>query len=334
VITSSVPERLLSSVLGRDGVEYRNEECDVGLVQRGALAIDEAASLARWRAFTVDWRERVEREAAWLTSRAARLVLCDVPPLGFAAAARAGIPSVGLANFSWDWIYGHLARRDPGWKVAAEWAGEAYSSAGLLLRLPFAGDLSVFPRIEDVPLIARRPRQPAGETRRRLRLEGGEPLVLWSFGGHGMPGFSLETLGRLEGYRFVLTGNGTVGAANVTTVDEGRLEALELGYVDLVAAADVVVTKPGYGIVTDCIAARTAMVYTERGDFPEYPILVREMTAYLPAAHVSNAELLSARLEAPLASALGVSWPPAPPALDGADVVAARVSELVGVSRA
>ena len=74
------------------------------------------------------------------------------------------------------------------------------------------------------------------------------------------------------------------------------MDAARIEYVDLVAAADVVVTKPGYGIVSDAIAARTRMLYTDRGDFPEYPIMVREMGEWLPAEYVANDELLGGRL--------------------------------------
>ena len=52
------------------------------------------------------------------------------------------------------------------------------------------------------------------------------------------------------------------------------------------------VTKPGYGIVSDAIGAGTRMIYTDRGDFPEYPILVREMAEWLACAYVTNDELL------------------------------------------
>jgi len=92
---------------------------------------------------------------------------------------------------------------------------------------------------------------------------------------------------------------------------------------------DVVVTKPGYGIVTDAIAAGTRLVYTERGDFPEYPILVREMQPLLACEHVSNADLLAGRLEGPVRRVLGRPVPP-PPDLDGAARGAARILELLG----
>ena len=47
-------------------------------------------------------------------------------------------------------------------------------------------------------------------------------------------------------------------------------------YEDLVGAAEAVVTKPGYGIISEAIANDTAILYTARGHFPEYDVLVSE----------------------------------------------------------
>ena len=108
-----------------------------------------------------------------------------------------------------------------------------------------------------------------------------------------------------------------------------RLRSLGLVYQDVVGAVDVVVTKPGYGIVTDAIAAGTRLLYTERGDFPEYPVMVGEMPRYLAAAHVSGEDLRAGRLDgAPRRRA--VARAPEAPRLDGAAVAASRIRERLG----
>ena len=114
---------------------------------------------------------------------------------------------------------------------------------------------------------------------------------------------------------------------NVRVVNEATRRTLGLGYEDVVGAADVVVTKPGYGIVKDAIAGRTRNVYTQRGDFPEYPILVAEMARYLPCAYVSNEELRAGRLGEAIQSVLGQAFPDPPP-MDGARLAARRVLEM------
>ena len=60
-----------------------------------------------------------------------------------------------------------------------------------------------------------------------------------------------------------------------------------LRYEDLVRAVDVVLTKPGYGIISECIANDTAMVYTSRGRFAGIR-RPRARDAALPALRVSG----------------------------------------------
>ena len=217
-------------------------------------------------------------------------------------------------------------RREPGFAEPARAAATAYARAHLLLELPFAGDLGAFPRREAVPMVARPQRRPREETRRLLGL-GPEPVVLVSFGGLGLPAFDPRVLEGLSDYRFVLETDEADLPANVTGLSREGLEARGLWYLDVIGAADVVVTKPGYGIVTDCIAAGTRLVYTDRGDFPEYPILVAEMARYVPSAYVSNDDLRRGRLEGALERVLEEP-PPPPPRLDGAEVAAKRLLEV------
>ena len=194
-----------------------------------------------------------------------RLVVGDISPLAFAAAARAGLPSVAVANFTWDWIYAYypdFAREAPG---VIELIGRAYSEATLALRLPFHGGFESMAAVSDLPFIARRSARDPADTRRALGLDGRRPLVLSSFGGYGAalpvrPPCRLRS--RCPGAR-----TGSCQPASSTE--------------DLVAAADVVVSKPGYGIVSECVANRTPLLYTSRGPFAEYDVMVAEMPRML-----------------------------------------------------
>jgi len=309
-VVTSGPEALYRAAVP-GAFEFRALACDVGIVQKDALVMDEGATVEAWRRFVAGDEERVASEARWLREKGARVVLGDIPPVAFAAAARAGVPSVGLSNFSWDWIYRYMATRHPGLAEAAEWAATAYGECGLLLQLPFAGDLSAFPRREGIPLVARKPTMERAEARKRLGL-GQARLAVVSFGGVGLPGLDRDAFRQVKGWDFLVTGIDRVG------------KSTEMRYIDLIAAADVVITKPGYGIVSDAIAARTRMVYTERGDFPEYPILVEQMQRWLPARHVSNEDLLSGRVGAVLDEVMSVPFPP-PPDMGGAERAARRL---------
>ena len=320
-VVTSGPEALYRrAVPGR--IDFRAEACDTGLAQHDALVIDEAGTADAWRRFQAGYDARVEREARWLAETGARVVLGDIPPLAFDAAAEASVPSIALANFSWDWIYRHLAARQSVLHEAADRAAAAYARCGLLLELPFAGDLAAFPRRARIPLVARHPRVARAGARQRLGVDG--TVVLISFGGLGLPGFEAAVLARMPAFTFLVSDAAGDLPENVRRVGTAEMEAAGLEYVDLVGAADVVVTKPGYGIVTDAIAAGTRMIYTERGDFPEYPILVREMAHWLACTHVTNEALLRGAFGDAI-EALAAQPMPAPPPLDGAGHAAERI---------
>jgi L-arabinokinase len=327
-VSTAAPASLFEGVVDPP-LTVRRVGCDVGLAQKDALVIDEKGTVAAWQAFMRGWDGLVASEAAWLREAGAGLVVGDIPPLAFEAAARAGLPSVAVGNFSWDWIYGHLAPREPALAEAAARARESYGWAEILLRLPFACDASAFRRVEDVPLVARRPVVPKAEARRRLGLDG-RPVALLSFGGVGLPGLRPDAFRDLRGFRVLFTGAGAEGPApaHFTKLDDAAVRAAGLGYPDLVGAADVVVTKPGYGIVSDCIGAGTRLVFTERGDFPEYPVMVAEMPRYLPAVFAPNEDVRDGRLGPVLEAALALPFPE-PPRTDGATVVAETLLGLV-----
>jgi hypothetical protein len=325
-VVTSGPEKLYRQAVPGPFV-FRSLECDVGLVQKDAIAIDEEGTVRSWREFASGREERAAWEARWLRAAQARLVLGDVPPLAFEAAADAGVPAVGLANFSWDWIYRHLSPRQPALAEAADAAARAYAKAALLLELPFAGDLSAFPRRERIPMVARRPRLSREEARRRLGIPEKVGCVLVSFGGIRMPAFDLAVLGGLADFHFLMDVPEDSLPRNATATDGARLDAVGMDYRDVVRAADVVLTKPGYGIVSDAIAAGTRIVYTERGDFPEYPILVAEMGRYIPCEHVGNGDFLAGRWQGPIESVLARPVPP-PPDLTGAEIAAQRLLSL------
>ena len=99
------------------------------------------------------------------------------------------------------------------------------------------------------------------------------------------------------------------------------MAAQGVAYEDLVAAVDVVVTKPGYGMIAECAANDTAMLYTSRGRFPEYDVLVAGLPALTRAAFIDHDDLFTGRWGGAPGPAPGATAPERP-ATDGAGVVA------------
>ena len=105
--------------------------------------------------------------------------------------------------------------------------------------------------------------------------------------------------------------------------------AADVRYEDLVRAVDVVLSKPGYGIISECLANDTALLYTSRGDFIEYDVLVAAMPRFLRAAFIDHDDLFACRWAAHLDALLSQPAPPDRPAVDGADVAAAFLLDMI-----
>jgi hypothetical protein len=69
------------------------------------------------------------------------------------------------------------------------------------------------------------------------------------------------------------------------------------------------------------------MLYTSRGRFREYDVLVRDMPRVLRCEYIDQASLLAGRWLEPLDRLLGAAPPPERPATDGAPVAARRIVE-------
>ena len=104
--------------------------------------------------------------------------------------------------------------------------------------------------------------------------------------------------------------------------------SLGLRYEDLVAASDVVVSKPGYGIVSECIANGVALLYTSRGHFAEYDVLVREMPRVLRCRFIPQQELMAGRWSDHVERLLAQPTARERMPTNGADVAAEEILEL------
>jgi hypothetical protein len=315
---------------------------DPGVAQIDSLRIDMPRTVRDAIEFyeAIEWR--VDSEARALARAGARLVVADIPPLAFAAARRAGVPAVALSNFTWDWIYEGFDEQLGTARWVPDRIRELQAGALEALRMPMHGGFAGFRRITDLPLVARRSHRAPAEVREVLGLPAGRSLVLVSFGGFGLRALPLDRVATGASFVLVTTDTDVRSAGDsgserrlvhctdggVHVVGEHALYAAGLRYEDLVAAADVVVSKPGYGIVSECAANGTALLYTSRGAFAEYDVLVRDMPALLRCAYIEQHELLDGRWHVHLDRLLAAPRPPRSDAT-GAWVAADRLLALL-----
>jgi L-arabinokinase len=306
--------------------------CDTGIVQLDSLHLDARRTIEQAAAFYRNLPAHVEREAALLRAHDATFVVSDAPPLACAAARAADVRCVVLSNFTWDWIYEGYPQELAHAPDLLPAIRDAYRGASEAWRLPFHGGFATFDHVTDVPLIARHARHDPADVRRILGLPADVPLALSSFGGYGVSDFDPFGLDCLNTWCVVITGRESAPTlpAGAGFVDERRIYDSGLRYEDLVRAVDVVVTKPGFGIVAECIANDTAILYTSRGRFVEYEVMVAEMPRFLRCEYLDLESLLAGRWREALDRLSTQPPPPERPRSDGAEVVAEMIVERLG----
>ncbi len=282
-VFTSVPEWFFAESLD---LPFRYHRCDsdVGMVQRTSLREDAAATAARAAPFAAFDGAELDRLAGDLRQARCSAVLCDISPLGVAAAQRAGLPSVLVENFTWDWIYRAYLDEAPLLGAVADRLAAVFATATVRVQaepvcVPVPGAVRVAP-------VARRPRRSRAAVRRLLGADDHRAVVLVSMGGIAWGFSGLDRLAGIDA-TFVVPG----GAAT-----ECRRENLVLlphrsafYHPDLVAAADAVVAKLGYSTVAEVAGAGVPLAWVPRPRFPESPVLERYVGARLPSLEIPAA---------------------------------------------
>lgn len=301
---------------------------DFGFVMHNAVDIDLAASRARYREWHADWPGRVAGEAAWLRSREVDAVLANVAYLPLAAAVAAGIPAFALCSLNWADLFAHYFGD-------AEWAAPvhaemraAYASAEAFLRvepgLPMAG----FANTVGIGPIARPGRRDRERLARALGLDPAARWVLLAMGGMPFP-LPVAEWPLRPGWTWLLPD--VAGSApdrpDLCTIDGGTVD-----FGDLLASADAVVTKPGYGTFVEAACAGVPILYVERDDWPETPHFAAWLAGNARSARVSREQLQSGALTGALEALWRQPAPPLPEATGAGDAARWLAGRLPGAA--
>jgi hypothetical protein len=328
--------RWLFDVTCRASIDLQPCDADVGMVQLDSLTIDQEATARRAADFYSDFDARVDREASWLLTEGVALVVGDIPPLAFAAAARAGVSSIASGNFTWDWIYEDYAVFDRLAPDVLPIIREAYATATVALRLPFHGGFApMAERVRDIPLVAHVSSRDPADTRRALGILDGRPAVLASFTGYGAPLAYGQAVRDRKLWVVTTTGDRaldatTASAPNLIALDAAASYAHGIRYEDVIAAVDAVLSKPGYGVVSECAANETALLYTSRGKFREQDVFVAEMPRYLRVRSLAQEAALAGHWTDAVEALLAQPAPPERLPSNGSTVAADAILRLSG----
>ncbi len=257
---------------------YHELAADIGLAQRNSLHEDIPETVRRLDAFLPFRPAHVETLARQVNALGCAMVLCDIAPLGIAVAQAAGLPSVLVENFTWDWIYEGYAECAPVLRPHIETLRAVFASADRHVQTEpvcayTRSDLLTAP-------VCRSLRLAPNQVREKLDIPASAPVVLITMGGlsstdqHAF----FDQLAAWPQYRFVIPGGDTAATAgNVLRLPNHSA----FYHPDIMRAADAVVGKTGYSTVAEAYHAGLPYGYVSRPRFRESGVMERYIQAHM-----------------------------------------------------
>ena len=287
---------------------------DIGCIQNGPLKIDIEATWAAHQRFHETWEARLSEEVAAMQAARPSLVIADTPYLAIEAGSRAQIPTIALANFTWDLVLEEFCHpSDHSHQRLIQCIRGSYAKADMGLRITPAPKIDAFSNIIDIGPIASTNSPERDRLASVLALAPNERTVLVGFGGIPLTSLPVAQMEQLHHYRFLIDGPVPPGFSRIHST-----QALPFSFKTLLASVDVIMTKPGYGTIVEAVALQQPVVYVRRFNFADEPPLVDYLHRYGRAVELSIDDFTQGHWELALEQALIAPLPLLPPSPTGA----------------
>jgi hypothetical protein len=317
ILKTTAPERLFREELPGRAFEYVSAEYDCGCLQSDSVTVLRRETLTRYGEIARRNAAHLPDEIAFLRQHGIRCVASDVPSFPLYAAREGGIPGVAIANFTWHDIYAEYVETPEDDALLAQMASE-YAAATLAcitpLSVPTVGD--VFPHVMRVPLVARRGKPQREALMAALDIPANKHLALLYLGNWGLD-IHWKTLEQWTEWIFLVDQPLETSIANVRAFDARRWH-----YADAAASVDTVISKAGYGTLTECIANSVPLIYLPRYGFAEHEALVLGMKEWGGGIEISEVAFFAGEWGDALQSALSARLNPNAYATNGAEIIA------------
>lgn len=265
-------------------LHYYGKALDVGVVERDIFSQDVYATLIRYSQISACKNEIVREEVEFVKRESIDIIVSDIPPLASDVGYLGRIPVIAVGNFCWDFIYEPYVHSYPKFADLVDQIKASYRKTDMLLRLPFHHDMETFPRQRDIPLVVRRCSISPEETKLRLCISPSDtrPIIFLAL--------RLRDVSVRAGVDDILRSNEflVLSTERLSQMDESKVIVIPPNmriteFPNIMAVSDIVISKLGYGTASECISAKTPLIYPPREDFAEYTILQQGIRDVLPS---------------------------------------------------
>ncbi|MDQ0162535.1 hypothetical protein [Aeribacillus alveayuensis] len=250
---------LRESLQGENRIVFRTLETDIGYVLRkDSIEPDIEKLIVEYEKYLKKWSSLIEQERDYLQTNGIDFVISDISAFPFEAAYMLGIPSLGISNFTWHTAYQGLIADS----LLLEPLKEAYEKMTYFFSL--AGSQEPDWGMQGTKQFGFFARNVDSNEVNRIRKfvnPTGDQFVV--FFGLGMK-IDIEQLERLPIWdspncTFIVSSNVQVQRPNVFSIPKDYIESQHY-----IAVADLIISKPGWGIVSEAGCACKPLLILDR----------------------------------------------------------------------
>lgn len=244
-------------------VAFREVATDVGYVlKENSLEPDVEVLNKNVSSYVNEFPMKLSQETHFMKEENVSFVISDISPLGIASSAALKMPSLGLSNFTWYTAYEGLIEERLLKFLHAQYKQMTYQFSLACSNEPHWGieenqSFGFYARDTDT-FGVQRIREEIDATRRSKII----------YFGLGMK-VNIETLSELPIWqspncKFIVSSNINVNHPNVYHIPKNAVETQ-----DYVGAADLVLTKAGWGTISEAVCAGVPLLITNRSSMKE-----------------------------------------------------------------
>ena len=267
---------------------YYALKTDIGLVQNSPLSEDVEGTLDALDQFLPFSKDLIEQIALDLTGNHCLYAICDISPLGLLAGKTAGIATVLIENFTWDWIYENYLQDHPDFSKHITYLRGIFQSPDIhILAQPYCqpdldADLIARP-------ISRAPKNPPKAVRTAIGIHEDEKMILITMGGVPESFQAVEHLQKSKNTVFVIPGGSKQFFRNNNLILLPHHS--DFYHPDLINSCDAAVGKAGYSTIAELYNAGIPFGYFSRDSFRESAFLTAFIDSNMPGIRMLSKQI-------------------------------------------
>jgi len=259
---------------------------DIGLVQDTPMHADLTKTIEHLDKFLPFEKPQIAQLAQIIDKLKCKLVICDIAPMGIMVAREAGIPSVLVENFTWDWVYQEYKSYNPRLNRHVDYLKTIFDSTDYHIQTEpicsySSADLTTSP-------VSRTVKVPARQVREKLGIANDTRMVVITMGGVPAQFSFLNELSHQRDFCIVIP-----GGSNSLKIN-GNLILLphhsDFFHPDLIMASNAVVGKVGYSTLAEIYHTGVPFGYIMRPNFRESEILAAYIENQMNGIAIKEAE--------------------------------------------